>query len=86
MGYPSGLSGEDIPLIAQIIPVADVYDALTSNRAYRDAMEMLIGEKEKTLNPKMVDVFYDELRKKTNKEVALSSEPLQKLLWQKQIL
>jgi putative nucleotidyltransferase with HDIG domain len=37
-GYPLGLAGKDIPLIARIISVADTYDAMTSNRAYRRAM------------------------------------------------
>lgn len=35
-GYPDGLSGEDIPVIARIISVADAYDAMTSSRSYRD--------------------------------------------------
>ena len=35
-GYPDGKSGEDIPLMARIIAVADSYDAMTSNRSYRD--------------------------------------------------
>ncbi len=34
-GYPSGLKGLDIPLAARIVAVADVYDALTSNRCYK---------------------------------------------------
>lgn len=37
-GYPLGLKAQDIPLIARIISVADVYDAMTSNRAYRRAL------------------------------------------------
>ncbi|MCR5800214.1 MAG: HD domain-containing protein [Lachnospiraceae bacterium] len=37
-GYPSGLSGTDIPLIARIICVADAYDAMNSNRCYRNAL------------------------------------------------
>jgi len=37
-GYPCGLSGEKIPLVARIICVADSYDAMTSNRPYRNAM------------------------------------------------
>lgn len=37
-GYPDGLAGEDIPEVARIIAVADTYDAMTSNRSYRDAM------------------------------------------------
>ncbi|WP_104992498.1 HD domain-containing phosphohydrolase [Deinococcus sp. NW-56] len=36
-GYPCGLSGEDIPLVARIVAVADVYDALTHRRAYKAA-------------------------------------------------
>jgi len=38
-GYPDGLAGEDIPVIARIIAVADAYDAMTSNRSYRNVME-----------------------------------------------
>ena len=37
-GYPDGLSGEDIPLIARIIAVADAYDAMTSIRSYREPL------------------------------------------------
>jgi putative two-component system response regulator len=36
-GYPTGLSGKQIPLCARIVAVADVYDALTSQRCYKDA-------------------------------------------------
>jgi putative nucleotidyltransferase with HDIG domain len=38
-GYPSGLSGEDIPLIARIISVVDTFDAMTTNRPYREALD-----------------------------------------------
>lgn len=38
-GYPDGLFGEEIPIYARIIAVADVYDAMTSNRSYRKVME-----------------------------------------------
>ncbi len=37
-GYPDGLSGEEIPVFARIIAVADTYDAMTSNRSYREVM------------------------------------------------
>lgn len=37
-GYPDGLAGDEIPQIAQIIAVADAYDAMTSNRSYREVM------------------------------------------------
>ena len=38
-GYPDGISGEDIPVEARIIAVADAYDAMTSKRSYRDVMQ-----------------------------------------------
>jgi HD-GYP domain-containing protein (c-di-GMP phosphodiesterase class II) len=38
-GYPDGLKGEEIPLLARILSVADVYDAIASDRAYRKRME-----------------------------------------------
>jgi putative nucleotidyltransferase with HDIG domain len=37
-GYPDGLSGQEIPLLARIVMVADAFDAMTSKRAYREAM------------------------------------------------
>jgi HD-GYP domain-containing protein (c-di-GMP phosphodiesterase class II) len=37
-GYPDGLGGEDIPLVARIIAVADTYDAMTTNRPYRQGL------------------------------------------------
>jgi response regulator RpfG family c-di-GMP phosphodiesterase len=45
-GYPLGLVGQDIPLIARIISVADTYDAMTSDRAYRKALphEVAVNE------------------------------------------
>src|SRR4029079_10787770 len=38
MGYPDGIRGDEIPLISKIISVADAYNAMTSDRPYRDAM------------------------------------------------
>ena len=45
-GYPLGLKGNDVPIIARIIAVADTYDAMTSDRAYRRALphEVAVGE------------------------------------------
>lgn len=62
-GYPSGLAGEDIPLQARIIQIADVFDALTSDRSYRSsfdwrkALEILEEEAGKTVDPHLQRVF-----------------------------
>ena len=45
-GYPDGLSGEDIPLEARIIAVADTYDAMTSRRSYRDVLPQAVAREE----------------------------------------
>ena len=39
-GYPMGISGEDIPLCARIMAVADVFDAVSAKRCYRDALPL----------------------------------------------
>ncbi|MBC7961059.1 MAG: HD domain-containing protein [Vallitaleaceae bacterium] len=63
LGYPEGLKGDEIPLIAQIISVADVFDALASDRPYRKAfnflesLELLKENSGKMFNPAIVDVF-----------------------------
>jgi HD-GYP domain-containing protein (c-di-GMP phosphodiesterase class II) len=48
-GYPDGLAGEDIPRLGRILAVADTYDAMTSDRAYRRALphEVAVGEIER---------------------------------------
>ncbi|MBO7424068.1 MAG: HD-GYP domain-containing protein [Clostridiales bacterium] len=62
-GYPEGRSGEDIPLIARMICVADAYDAMNSNRVYRQKLsrEDIISEIEKNkgtqFDPKIADIF-----------------------------
>ena len=62
-GYPSGLAGEAIPIEARIIAIADTYDAMTSNRAYRDKLPVekvyseLNSVKGTQLDPDIVDVF-----------------------------
>jgi PAS domain S-box-containing protein/putative nucleotidyltransferase with HDIG domain len=62
-GYPLGLSGEDIPIAARIFAVADVFDALTSDRPYRKAwtkektVTYIRAESGKLFDPKVVDAF-----------------------------
>ena len=63
-GYPHGVSGEDIPLCARIMAVADVFDALTSNRCYKSAMPLekayaIIREETGThFDPAVVEAFF----------------------------
>jgi two-component system response regulator RpfG len=62
-GYPQGLAGEDIPLPARIVAVADVFDALTSNRPYKrawsfqDALNYIQTESGKHFDPACVRAF-----------------------------
>ncbi|MGD9301494.1 MAG: HD domain-containing phosphohydrolase, partial [Desulfobacterales bacterium] len=62
-GYPRGLNREEIPLSARIIALADVYDALTTKRFYKDAYnhersrQIIIDLKETHFDPEVVDVF-----------------------------
>ena len=62
-GYPKGLSGEEIPLVGRVVAIADVFDALTSNRPYKkawsieDAVALLKKEKGQHFEPRLVDVF-----------------------------
>ena len=39
-GYPDGLNGEEIPLLARIISIADAFDTMTTSRSYRSAMDV----------------------------------------------
>ncbi|MBM3328692.1 MAG: response regulator [Calditrichaeota bacterium] len=64
-GYPNGLAGEDIPLAGRICAVADVYDALTSRRCYKeavppeDALRMMEAAKRSHFEPELVDLLID---------------------------
>jgi len=63
-GYPDGLRGDDIPLHAAIIAIADAYDAMTSARPYKEALSRESALEELSLfsgrqfNPRLVDVFH----------------------------
>jgi putative nucleotidyltransferase with HDIG domain len=62
-GYPDGLSGEKIPLLARIVCIADVFDALTSERPFRaalhgeKAMEVMAAEAGSTFDPNLFNLF-----------------------------
>ncbi len=67
-GYPSSLKGEEIPLSARIVCVADSFDAMTSDRSYRPrftlfkALEELERCKGSQFDPQLVDIFVEEVR------------------------
>lgn len=72
-GYPHGLKGEEIPLSARIVAVADTYDALTSDRCYQperphaEAVEVIARERGTQFHPDVVDAFLriqDRLKKR----------------------
>lgn len=64
-GYPSGLKGSEIPLIARIASVADTFDAMTSKRTYRDSLPISVVKEElkrcsgSQFDPEIASVFLD---------------------------
>ena len=62
-GYPYGLKGKEIPIFARVVAIADVWDAITSDRPYRKAMsepealELIISQKGKQFDPEIVETF-----------------------------
>ena len=89
-GYPRGLKGEAIPLSARIIALADVYDALTTKRFYKEAfshdksMNMIARLKSKHFDPQIVDAFltiqekFNRVRKdKLKLEANMTRRPVQ---------
>jgi HD-GYP domain-containing protein (c-di-GMP phosphodiesterase class II) len=84
-GYPYGQRGEEIPLDARIVHVADVYDAITSNRSYRKAMppqqvrDIMQRGSGTQFDPKVAEVFLSILRQRQLLEDILTevnSEPV----------
>jgi len=64
-GYPEGLKGEEIPLCARIVAIADVYDALRSKRVYKDgfshqkSLDIIVSERGTSFDPEVVDIFVE---------------------------
>lgn len=62
-GYPEGLTGEEIPVVARIVALTDMYDAMTTERCYKlafsheKAKNIIVKERGRHLDPKMVDSF-----------------------------
>lgn len=81
-GYPNGLAGEDIPLCGRIVSVADVYDALTTKRVYKDAFShekarsIILEGSGSAFDPDIVDAFvaseerFVTIRKRLNEQYA----------------
>jgi putative two-component system response regulator len=79
-GYPDGLSGESIPLSVRIVTVADVFDAMTSKRAYRDAMstetafdQLVRGVRKNWWDRKAVDALRASFREEESSALAICS-------------
>jgi putative two-component system response regulator len=65
-GYPGKLRGDEVPVLAQIVAIVDVYDALTTDRPYRPALpheeavrELVEGVRKGQYNPRFVEAFLD---------------------------
>jgi PAS domain S-box-containing protein len=89
-GYPKGLKGEDIPLSARIVALADVYDALTTKRFYKPAYshekskQIIVDLRATHFDPRVVDVFlnledeFNRIREeKLKEEIELIAHPVQ---------
>ena len=81
-GYPRGLKGETIPIEGRIVAVADVFDALTSDRVYRkafaveDAIQMMLEQRGRHFDPVLLDAFMEVLgRTGGDSRAALRSDP-----------
>jgi diguanylate cyclase (GGDEF)-like protein/putative nucleotidyltransferase with HDIG domain len=82
LGYPHGLAGEDIPLPARILCIADVYDALTTERSYKrafshlEAMEIMRREVGKQFDPQLFMRFEELVRRGTVSSPPAGPRPL----------
>lgn len=85
MGYPDGLKGEEIPLVARIMSIVDVYDALTSKRPYKEpfshekSMAIIASNSGRDFDPELVKEFVnieDKIRKcqQTKEEMLIAQQ------------
>lgn len=67
-GYPDGLEGDEIPLLARILAVVDAFDAMTSDRFYRKALKRQAAMREMRkgrgnhFDPKVIDAFFEAIK------------------------
>ena len=71
-GYPRGLQGQNIPLIARIIRIADYFDALTTNRPYRGSLNVtetleIMSKNKRCFDPKIFDYFINNIKQLTRR-------------------
>ena len=82
-GYPFGLAGEEIPISARLMALADVFDALTTPRVYKKAWseekttELILRERGKHFDPAVVDAFEQELSTFIQIKQQLADDPLE---------
>ena len=85
-GYPNALEGENIPEIARIIGVADAYDAMASNRSYRDALPQEIVRSEiekgkgKQFDARIADIMLQMIDEDTNYDMCQSDKNSKNIL------
>ena len=81
-GYPSGLSGADIPLSGRICAIADVFDALTSRRPYKDpwsteqAVALIRNQSGTQFDPLVVDAFLEVIRERETVSIVQWSDSM----------
>jgi len=79
-GYPNGLHGEDIPIVARVVAVADVFDALVSERPYKhawsieEAFAYLASQKGKHFDPRCIEAFLSGSEKVTEVQLNYSDK------------
>ena len=78
-GYPDGLRGDEIPISAQVVALADVYDALTSERVYKkaytheEAIQMILNGECGAFNPVLLQCL-EEVQDRIKREIEAGSE------------
>ncbi len=91
-GYPKGLKGDEIPLSARIVAVADVYDALTSARTYKaplsheETLKIMAQDSGKAFQPEIIEVFLEEEMKIEKALAGFAEERLRAVLLSSQEL
>lgn len=85
-GYPKGLAGEAIPLCARIVAIADVFDALTTERPYKKAMSLdealavMRGERGRHFDPVCLDAFFAAIADLADSQSAFALDDLRRRL------